>query len=544
MHQFGSICQPLRGRCPVGEGDGSDFRWYGRRARTGIRQLVGRCRGAGIGGQGVGLATGLQSKFDFAGVAAAGIGAGVGDFVGGRLVGKLGQAIGSFGRDLTANTAGVIANAATRSALKGNSFGDNLMAALPDIIGQTLGSAVARGGAALTRAIGESANAAPPASDPPTVGQQAEIVVIGNYSLADLRAPWHGSFSDVLRREALIEQRARHIIGEDSPDQLRLASSHALAGGDGMWWTVALPGITSEATALGGKLTGYFDAHSDKASFLAGLHGNGYIGSHIRPGTTVTTNEWAAYKIVSDVGLWRATREYLPTLNRLATQDSDAAVVRDIVAAQGAAANSRADAVDRDFGNFGRIGLTSVSGTAALIDMGVQFYNGDINAGDIMREGMVGIGAMLITRGRMSSGAAESAPLSRLGPSLHVTNGDLVQSIGMRADRIGALRMGLGNGPVAGTAKHVVADKMLSRYQRMFGDRGLSTEVRYVNNAPWREGDPLLGSIRLDVIEGPRISPTQVWDYKFGNATLSQSRIQQIRTGTNSPNLPVWGIKP
>ena len=85
---------------------------------------------------------------------------------------------------------------------------------------------------------------------------------------------------------------------------------------------------------------------------------------------------------------------------------------------------------------------------------------------------------------------------------------------------------------------------MLSRYQRMFGDRGLSTEVRYVNNAPWREGDPLLGSIRLDVIEGPRINPTQVWDYKFGNATLSQSRIQQIRTGTNSPNLPVWEIKP
>lgn len=132
-----------------------------------------------------------------------------------------------------------------------------------------------------------------------------------------------------------------------------------------------------------------------------------------------------------------------------------------------------------------------------------------------------------------------------LGVSPYATNGDLVQSIATRADRIGALRQGLGNGPVAGTAKHEIAKDMLIRYQRMFGDRGLLPEQRFVNGAPWRTGDPLAGSIRLDVVEGPLTNPTHVWDYKFGNATLSQSRITQIQNGIpNGVNVPVLGVKP
>jgi hypothetical protein len=41
--------------------------------------------------------------------------------------------------------AGDISNAATRSLLEGSDFGDNLMAALPDIIGQTIGGLIADG---------------------------------------------------------------------------------------------------------------------------------------------------------------------------------------------------------------------------------------------------------------------------------------------------------------------------------------------------------------------------------------------------------------
>lgn len=86
---------------------------------------------------------------------------------------------------------------------------------------------------------------------------------------------------------------------------------------------------------------------------------------------------------------------------------------------------------------------------------------------------------------------------------------------------------------------------MLNRYRRMFGDRGLTPEARYVDGVPWQTGDSLAGSIRLDVVEGPLANPTHVWDYKFGNATLSQSRITQIQNGIpNGAYVPILMVKP
>ena len=95
------------------------------------------------------------------------------------------------------------------------------------------------------------------------------------------------------------------------------------------------------------------------------------------------------------------------------------------------------------------------------------------------------------------------------------TNGQLVQDIAIRAEAWGT-RQGLGNGLLAGNLKHGYANSLLTRYQEMFGSRGLSTEVPYVNGNPWRQGNPLTGSIRLDVVEGPLNKPNmglglQVW---------------------------------
>jgi hypothetical protein len=39
-----------------------------------------------------------------------------------------------------ASAASAIANAATRSLIEGSDFGDNVLAALPDVIGQTIGA--------------------------------------------------------------------------------------------------------------------------------------------------------------------------------------------------------------------------------------------------------------------------------------------------------------------------------------------------------------------------------------------------------------------
>lgn len=131
-------------------------------------------------------------------------------------------------------------------------------------------------------------------------------------------------------------------------------------------------------------------------------------------------------------------------------------------------------------------------------------------------------------------------------PSLPVrTNAQLVQDVATRADAWGT-RQGLSaTGHVSGTLKHGYADKLLTRYQRMFGNRGLRTEQRYLNGQVWQEGMGLKGTVRLDVVEGPLTSPTAVYDYKFGGASLSSGRISRIRTGAGlGPNVPVLEINP
>jgi YD repeat-containing protein len=100
--------------------------------------------------QGVGVATGLQSKFDWAGVAVAGVSAGVSALASQALPGA---AIGTPGESgyqpasqsnvFISGIAGDIAGAATRSLIDGSDFGDNLLRALPQTIGQTIGNLVA-----------------------------------------------------------------------------------------------------------------------------------------------------------------------------------------------------------------------------------------------------------------------------------------------------------------------------------------------------------------------------------------------------------------
>ncbi|MFA7601470.1 MAG: LysM peptidoglycan-binding domain-containing protein [Novosphingobium sp.] len=79
--------------------------------------------------QGVGVATGLQDRFDWAGVAAAGLGGGV--------------ASGTPGGRFVSITAGALAGTAIESLITGRDFGDTLVAHLPGIIGNTVGSLLA-----------------------------------------------------------------------------------------------------------------------------------------------------------------------------------------------------------------------------------------------------------------------------------------------------------------------------------------------------------------------------------------------------------------
>jgi hypothetical protein len=95
--------------------------------------------------QGIGVITGLQDKFSWAGVAAAGVGAGVGRFVAGtKLAGAIG-ARSALAGDIFISGADAIGNAATLSLIQGSDFGDNIAAALPDVIGGAIGRRIGGG---------------------------------------------------------------------------------------------------------------------------------------------------------------------------------------------------------------------------------------------------------------------------------------------------------------------------------------------------------------------------------------------------------------
>ena len=71
------------------------------------------------------------------------------------------------------------------------------------------------------------------------------------------------------------------------------------------------------------------------------------------------------------------------------------------------------------------------------------------------------------------------------------TNPQLVQDIATHAEAWGARRGLSATGSAESILKHGYADRLLTRYQRMFGNRGLSTEVRYINGRPSVSGDGL-----------------------------------------------------
>jgi hypothetical protein len=121
------------------------------------------------------------------------------------------------------------------------------------------------------------------------------------------------------------------------------------------------------------------------------------------------------------------------------------------------------------------------------------------------------------------------------------TNTELIQEVANRAGRWG-MRKGLQGGAVAGSRKHAYADRLLTRYQRMYGDRGLTTEVSYSRGQAGLHGK---GSIRLDVVEGPLNNPAAIYDYKFGTAQLTPSRIDRIRRiGEFIDSVPIIPVRP
>ena len=117
--------------------------------------------------QGIGTVTGLQSSFSWAGVAAAGVAAGVGDAFDLDALSGEGANLtpGNIASHTAVGAARLFASAATRSAITGSSFGDAVEAGLPDVIGQVIGQVI--GGAVSSRRMSATGGGSASASGEP-----------------------------------------------------------------------------------------------------------------------------------------------------------------------------------------------------------------------------------------------------------------------------------------------------------------------------------------------------------------------------------------
>ncbi|MDH4746831.1 hypothetical protein OMP43_22635, partial [Sphingomonas sp. CBMAI 2297] len=116
--------------------------------------------------------------------------------------------LGGFEGRLVGNTAGGLANAAARSLLGGTDFGDNILAALPDIIGQTIGEVIAGNWkpSAIERAFlndAEASIARARAADSDLIPFPADAFTSGGVQLVDIPASSSYSLPSSIANESL-----------------------------------------------------------------------------------------------------------------------------------------------------------------------------------------------------------------------------------------------------------------------------------------------------------------------------------------------------
>jgi len=87
----------------------------------------------------------------------------------------------------------------------------------------------------------------------------------------------------------------------------------------------------------------------------------------------------------------------------------------------------------------------------------------------------------------------------------------------------------------AGTAKHTYANNLLSRYQSIYGNRGLEFNQYFNNNT-------LIGLDNRGFLDGVNRQTMTIYDYKFGNAVMSNS--QFLKYSRNFEGYSIQIIRP
>lgn len=176
--------------------------------------------------QGIGVVTGLQPKFDWAGVVAAGIGAGVAGVasrsLGGAAVYSGDKLVSpaSFGNRLGSSMADAIAGSAARSLVEGTSFGDNVLAALPQAIGNTIGDSIGKSLSDKLFARDQLVAAEEAPATPERLSRDREIEAILQGMNAHIDGPTYQlAYSDLVASDAgaqLIDTERDGAVGRQS----------------------------------------------------------------------------------------------------------------------------------------------------------------------------------------------------------------------------------------------------------------------------------------------------------------------------------------
>lgn len=107
--------------------------------------------------------------------------------------------------------------------------------------------------------------------------------------------------------------------------------------------------------------------------------------------------------------------------------------------------------------------------------------------------------------------------------SKYADNGDLIQGIANRVWK----KYGSGAAKITGAEGshlHTRSKKLLERYQKIYGDRGLEAEISFLKGGSTRYGEKY--SSRFDVYDGTN---QVVYDYKFGESGFSKRWLQKAR---------------
>jgi hypothetical protein len=192
------------------------------------------------------------------------------------------------------------------------------------------------------------------------------------------------------------------------------------------------------------------------------------------------------------------------------------------------------------YGSYAVRGFDAAGNVTSVGRGGVDMYNNGVTLQNALQVGAgtlatVGDFADLLPARGVRGVGVDATAVQR-------TNAQLVQDIATRADAW-AVRKGItGTAQDLGIKKHGYAESVLNRYQDIYGQRGLQTEVSVINGARVRYNAG--GSVRLDVIEGNIANPTAIYDYKFGTSGLTSGRINQIRNRGGYPTVPIIQVRP